>query len=66
MFIKDSQVDEEDLVLVESKDLEEKCGKCGSGLILKVYWSKKGHQQKIECTKCGMAVWKHPIKKEDW
>ncbi|NHK30319.1 MAG: hypothetical protein FK730_03135 [Asgard group archaeon] len=66
MFTKDSKVDEEDLVLIESQDLQEKCGSCGTELVLKVFWSKEGHQQKIECPKCGMAVWRNPIKREEW
>ena len=49
-----------------AQDLKEKCGSCGTELILKVFWSKEGHQQKIECPKCGMAVWRNPIKREEW
>jgi hypothetical protein len=25
---------------------------------MKVFWSKKGYQQKIECKKCGIGGWK--------
>ncbi|HUT82544.1 MAG TPA: hypothetical protein VMZ29_15210 [Candidatus Bathyarchaeia archaeon] len=58
MFTKDSKIKEEDLVLMETKIMEEKCGKCGQSLLLKIYYSRKGYQQKIECNGCGMAVWK--------
>ena len=58
MYTKKSKVDDEDLVLVDTQTLKEKCGKCDGDLIMKIYWSKKGYQQKIECTKCGIGGWK--------
>lgn len=58
MFTKDSKVDEKDLVLVETQNIQEKCGACGEQLIIKVFWSKDGYQQKIECTNCGLSIWK--------
>jgi hypothetical protein len=61
MFRKDSKVKEEDLVLIETQKLEEKCGECGKQLILKVYWSKKGHQRKIECSNCNIEMWHTPV-----
>ncbi len=58
MFTKDSKVDEKDLVLIETQNIQEKCGGCGEQLIIKIFWSKNGDQQKIECTKCGLGIWK--------
>ncbi len=58
MFTKDSKVKDEDLVLMETKTIEEKCGNCGQQLLLKVYYSREGYQQKIECESCGLAIWK--------
>lgn len=58
MYTKNSNATEDELILIESKKLEERCGKCGDSLILKTYWTKKGHQQKIECPKCGLTVWR--------
>jgi len=66
MFTKDSKVKDEDLVLMETKELIEKCGKCGTVLKIKVYYSRKGYQQKIECDNCGLAIWKQPLKKDEW
>ena len=62
MYTKKSKVDDKDLVLVETQVLQEKCGECDGQLVLKVYWSKEGYQQKIECTDCELSAWK--IKKE--
>ncbi|MBN1330596.1 MAG: hypothetical protein JXA54_14065 [Candidatus Heimdallarchaeota archaeon] len=61
MFTKDSKIKEEDLVLMETKTMEEKCGKCGQSLLLKIYYSRKGYQQKIECENCKLVVWKTPL-----
>jgi hypothetical protein len=58
MYTKKSKVDEEDLVLMETQTLKEKCGACGGDLLLKVFWSKKGYQKKIECNNCGIGGWK--------
>ncbi|MHA1503922.1 MAG: hypothetical protein ACTSPT_01885 [Candidatus Heimdallarchaeota archaeon] len=58
MFTKKSKVDEKDLVEVESQTLKEKCGACGGDLLMKVFWSKKGYQQKIECKEGGIGGWK--------
>ena len=58
MFTKDSKINEKELVLMETQDLQEKCGACGEQLIIKVYWSKEDYQQKIECPKCGLSIWK--------
>ncbi|MBD3192196.1 MAG: hypothetical protein GF308_16265 [Candidatus Heimdallarchaeota archaeon] len=58
MYTRKSNATENELILIETKMLEEKCGKCSNPLILKTYWSKKGHQQKIECSECGLAVWR--------
>lgn len=66
MFTRDSDVKEEDLVLIETKELTEKCGSCDSTLILKIYWSKDDYKQKIECENCGLAVWKSNLKKLDY
>ncbi|MHA1121305.1 MAG: hypothetical protein ACTSPC_00650 [Candidatus Heimdallarchaeota archaeon] len=66
MFTKDSDVKEEDLVLMETKELKEKCGNCNSALTLKLFWSRKEYKQKIECPKCGSAVWKSNLKKLDY
>ncbi|NHJ84830.1 MAG: hypothetical protein FK734_05175 [Asgard group archaeon] len=64
MFTKKTNVDDDDLVLMETKTLEEKCGNCGKKLTLKIYWSKEDYRQKIECEDCGIAVWKNPEKRE--
>ncbi len=64
MFTKDSKVKEDDLVLVETKPLKEKCGHCGNELVLKLFWTKEDYQQKIECEKCGLAVWRNMTKRE--
>jgi len=66
MFTKDSDVKEEDLVLMETSELKEKCGKCNSTLTLKLYWSRKEYKQKIECKNCGLAVWKSNLKKLEY
>jgi len=58
VFTKDSKVEEKDLVLIDTQNIQEKCGACGEQLIIKVYWTKDGDQQKIECTKCGLSIWK--------
>lgn len=58
MFTKKSKTDDENLVLVETQELEEKCGKCNTNLVLKVYWSNEGYTKQIECTKCEISVWK--------
>ena len=58
MFTKDSKVEEKNLVLIETQNIQEKCGACGEQLVIKVYWSKDGDQQKIECIKCGLSIWK--------
>ena len=64
MFTKDSKVKEGDLVLVETKPLEEKCGECGNKLVQKLFWSKEDYQQKIECEKCGLAFWRSVMKEK--
>jgi DNA-directed RNA polymerase subunit RPC12/RpoP len=66
MFTKDSDMDEEDLVLMETKELTEKCGNCNSKLVLKLYWSKDEYKQKIECENCGLAVWKSKLKRLEY
>lgn len=58
MFTEKSTVDEKDLVLVDTQELGEKCGKCGETLTLKVFYNRDNYQQKIECKGCGLAVWK--------
>ena len=58
MFTKKASVDEKDLVEIERQDLEEKCGSCNGKLVSKIFWSKEGHHQKIECEECGMSVWR--------
>jgi len=62
LYTKKSKVDEEDLVLMETQTLQEKCGKCNGNLILKIYWSKEGYQQKIECSDCDLSAWKRQKK----
>ena len=59
MFTEKSKVDEKDLVLVETQKMKEKCGSCNGDLVMKIFWSKKGYQQKIECEDCGIALWKN-------
>ncbi|MFW9922686.1 MAG: hypothetical protein ACFFDW_05265 [Candidatus Thorarchaeota archaeon] len=59
MFTKKSKINEEELVLMETQELQEKCGKCEGKLLLKIYWSKEDYVRKIECEKCGMAIWKN-------
>ena len=58
---KNMKIKESDLVLIEAKILQEKCGKCDNALTMKTFWSKKGYQQKIECTSCGLTIWKDQI-----
>jgi hypothetical protein len=65
MYTKDSKMKEEDLVLIETQDIDEKCGKCGSKLILKVFWTREDYQHKIECSKCDLAIWRSPKKSYD-
>ena len=57
MYSKKPDVSEEELALMETQDLIEKCGKCDGQLILKVYYSQNDYYKKIECTKCGLGVW---------
>ena len=57
MFTKKSP-EEKDLVLIQTQQLQEKCGECGGELILKLYWTKDGYQQNIECKSCDLSVWR--------
>jgi hypothetical protein len=65
MYTKKPEGNEKDLVFVQSQELNEKCGKCGGQLVIKIFWSKNGYQQKIECLSCGMGGWKKEMTKKD-
>jgi len=66
MFSEKNRISEEDLVLIESQLLQEKCGNCGEELALEIYYSNKGYQRKIVCKKCGLSFWKTAQKREEW
>ncbi|RLI68309.1 hypothetical protein DRO91_03650 [Candidatus Heimdallarchaeota archaeon] len=66
MFSERNQTSDEDLVLIETQNLQEKCGRCNEPLVLEIYYSKKKYQQKIVCKKCGLFFWKTAQRREEW
>ena len=66
MFSEKNKTSDEDLVLIETQSLQEKCGNCGEPLLLEIYYSKKEYQQKIVCKKCDLSFWKTAQKRDEW